>query len=197
MSSPDTLSRGKRSITVDLKKEEGENSLQVIYQLLPTVDVILEGGRPGVMEKLKLGPTHVRHYNQHIIYARLSGFGQTGEFKLFPGHDSTYISKAGVLDMFRRYRQGDDPDKCQRDKPVFPFHINMLVGSHYLFVQILERLVQRKLGIKPQSTDDSHNVIDHSMVDEIKYIFKDQLDLKAKDELDDHDLCQHPLNAVY
>jgi crotonobetainyl-CoA:carnitine CoA-transferase CaiB-like acyl-CoA transferase len=85
------LARGKRSIAVDLKHPDG---LSAFRRLCEGSDVLLEGFRPGVMDRLGLGPAQLR---SDLVYVSISGFGQTGPFRDRPGHDLTYQAEAGML----------------------------------------------------------------------------------------------------
>jgi len=96
---PDTMSRGKRSIALDFKHAEGRD---VFKRLIQSADVVIEPFRPGVMEKLGLGPKELMGINKRLIYARLSGFGQTGPWSKEAGHDINYISITGLLDIVGR-----------------------------------------------------------------------------------------------
>ncbi|XP_057565394.1 alpha-methylacyl-CoA racemase [Hippopotamus amphibius kiboko] len=88
------LSRGKRSAVVDLKRPGGA---AVLRRLCRRADVLLECFRAGVMEKLQLGPEILQRENPKLIYARLSGFGQSGRFSSVAGHDINYLALSGVL----------------------------------------------------------------------------------------------------
>jgi alpha-methylacyl-CoA racemase len=92
----DTLGRGKRSIAIDLKHDEG---LGVAKELVDRADVLIEGFRPGVMERLGLGPDECLARNARLIYGRLTGYGQDGPYARSPGHDINYLALAGVLDQ--------------------------------------------------------------------------------------------------
>ncbi|XP_004385291.1 alpha-methylacyl-CoA racemase isoform X1 [Trichechus manatus latirostris] len=98
------LGRGKRSIAVDLKRPRGA---AVLRRLCAGVDVVLEPFRSGVMEKLQLGPEILQQVNPKLIYARLSGFGQTGRFSGVAGHDINYLALSGVLSKIGR--SGENP----------------------------------------------------------------------------------------
>ncbi|RWS28443.1 Alpha-methylacyl-CoA racemase-like protein [Leptotrombidium deliense] len=93
---PDVLKRGKQSIAIELKHKEGQN---ILKKLSSTADVLLEPFRPGVMEKLNLGPEQLCKLNERLIYARLSGFGQDGTFMKEAGHDINYLAVSGVLSV--------------------------------------------------------------------------------------------------
>ncbi|XP_037385837.1 alpha-methylacyl-CoA racemase isoform X2 [Talpa occidentalis] len=98
------LGRGKRSLAVDLKRPRGA---AVVRRLCARADVVLEPFRRGVMEKLQLGPEVLHKENPKLIYARLSGFGQSGKFAERAGHDINYLALSGVLS--RLGRSGENP----------------------------------------------------------------------------------------
>jgi alpha-methylacyl-CoA racemase len=91
--------RGRRSITLDLKSPAGRDTF---LELVEHADVLVEGYRPGVAERLGLGPDECLARNPRLIYARMTGWGQTGPLAHAAGHDINYIALAGVLDNFRR-----------------------------------------------------------------------------------------------
>lgn len=86
--------RGKRSIALDLKSKEGINT---VLRLVQTADVITEGFRPGVAERLGLGPDQCMKRNPKIVYGRVTGWGQSGPLSQAAGHDINYIALTGVL----------------------------------------------------------------------------------------------------
>jgi alpha-methylacyl-CoA racemase len=90
----DIITRGRGSVAVDLKHPDGA---EVVRRLTDQADVLIEGFRPGVMERLGLGPDECRGRNPRLIYARMSGFGQDGPLALAAGHDINYLAAAGVL----------------------------------------------------------------------------------------------------
>lgn len=90
----DFASRNKQRIALDLKKPEG---IAVVKTLLATADGLLEGFRPGVMEKLGLGPDVCLALNPKLVYCRITGWGQTGPLAQRAGHDINYIAMAGSL----------------------------------------------------------------------------------------------------
>ena len=91
-----TLQRNKRSIALNLKEPEA----QVIFQqLAETADVVVEGFRPGVMDRLGAGYEKVRSINPRAIYCSVSGYGQDGPYSQLAGHDINYISFAGALGL--------------------------------------------------------------------------------------------------
>ena len=86
--------RGRRSLVVDLKRPEG---VQEVLQLVARADLLLEGMRPGVMERLGLGPEVCLACNPRLIYGRMTGWGQDGPLAQTVGHDINYIATTGVL----------------------------------------------------------------------------------------------------
>ena len=86
--------RGKKSIAVDLKSEKG---IELVLKLVESADALIEGFRPGVMERLGLGPELCVQKNENLIYGRMTGWGQTGPLANAAGHDINYISLAGAL----------------------------------------------------------------------------------------------------
>jgi len=89
-----SLARNKRSIALDLKKPEGRDAL---FRLALGVDVIVEGFRPGVMERLGLGWETLRARNPRLVYCAISGYGRDGAKRDVPAHDVNYLAEAGVL----------------------------------------------------------------------------------------------------
>lgn len=90
----DVLLRGRRSIAVDLKRPEG---VEIVLDLVASADALIEGFRPGVMERLGLGPDACRRRNPRLVYGRMTGFGQDGPLAMAAGHDINYIALAGCL----------------------------------------------------------------------------------------------------
>jgi alpha-methylacyl-CoA racemase len=95
----DVLMRGKRSVTIDLKKKEGA---EAALELIGKADALIEGMRPGVMERLGLGPDKALEKNPKLVYGRMTGWGQTGPLAERAGHDINYIALSGVLNAIGR-----------------------------------------------------------------------------------------------
>ena len=93
------LGRNKRSIVVDLRQPEG---VELVHALAAQADVFLEGFRPGVTDRLGVGYEAISKTNPRIVYASLSGYGQTGPYSNMVGHDINYISVGGSLSMIGR-----------------------------------------------------------------------------------------------
>ncbi|CAH0603000.1 unnamed protein product [Chrysodeixis includens] len=102
----DVMSNGKRMISVNLKSKEGVN---VVKDLCSASDVVIDTFRPGVMEKLGLGPELLIKQNPRLIYARLTGYGQNGFYKNKAGHDINYVGMSGVLSLLGRNKQPPNP----------------------------------------------------------------------------------------
>ena len=90
----DILARGRKSIGVDLKNAEG---VETVLKLIESADVVIEGFRPGVMERLGLGPDVCHTRNPKLVYGRMTGWGQFGEISKAAGHDINYIALSGAL----------------------------------------------------------------------------------------------------
>src|SRR5699024_9053678 len=90
---------GKRSIALDLKSEDDRSQ---VLRLLERADVILEGYRPGVTERLNLGPEDCWKVNSALIYGRMTGWGQDGPMSKTAGHDLSYIAITGLLNAIGR-----------------------------------------------------------------------------------------------
>ena len=95
----DVLNRGRRSIGVDLKRPEG---IETVLRLVEGADALIEGFRPGVMERLGLGPDACLARNPRLVFGRMTGWGQEGPIAHSAGHDINYIALAGALDPIGR-----------------------------------------------------------------------------------------------
>lgn len=92
----DLFGRGKRSLVLNLKEDAG---VDVAKRLLGDVDVLIEGHRPGVMERLGLGPAEALQTNPRLVYGRVTGYGQDGPLSQRAGHDANYLCLAGALGL--------------------------------------------------------------------------------------------------
>jgi alpha-methylacyl-CoA racemase len=101
---------GRPSVTVDLKSQRDR---QFVLDLVSSADAVMEGMRPGVMERLGLGPDVLLARNHALVYARLTGYGQTGPLANTPGHDINYLAMSGVLSAIGRAGQ----------RPLFPVNL--------------------------------------------------------------------------
>ena len=95
----DVMSRGKKSITLNLKKAEDKEAL---LKVVATADALIEGFRPGVMERLGIGPDVCLGVNPRLVFGRMTGWGQEGPWAQRAGHDINYISLTGALHSIGR-----------------------------------------------------------------------------------------------
>jgi alpha-methylacyl-CoA racemase len=102
----DVMMRGKRSVTLDLKAPTARDA---VFALLEKADALIEGFRPGVMERLGLGPEAALARNPKLVYGRMTGWGQDGPLAARAGHDINYIALAGVLHAFGRNGEAPVP----------------------------------------------------------------------------------------
>ncbi|MEH6814604.1 MAG: CaiB/BaiF CoA-transferase family protein [Motiliproteus sp.] len=144
---PECSRRGKRSIAIDLKSTQG---VKTLLALVEKADVFLEGFRPGVTERLGVGPQACTARNHRLIYARMTGWGQEGPLAQAAGHDINYIVLTGALFAMGR----------AHEKPVPPLNLVGDLGGGGLFVAmgILAALLERGTSGKGQ-------VIDAAMID--------------------------------
>ncbi|MBW6434655.1 CoA transferase [Actinoplanes hulinensis] len=141
------MQRGRRRVTVDLKSETGRAEL---LGLIERADVLVEGYRPGVAERLGFGPDDCERINPRLIYARMTGWGQDGPLAKAAGHDIDYIAISGALEPLGR----------PGERPHAPVNLlgDFAGGGMLLAVGILAALVERGVSGRGQ-------VIDAAMVD--------------------------------
>ena len=125
------VSRGKRSIVVDLKHRDAAG---VMLRIVESADVLMEGFRPGVVERLGIGPDQCFAVNPQLVYGRMTGWGRQGPYASMAGHDINYIGMSGALHAI-----GD------ADHPVPPLNLigDYGGGSMYLVAGVLAALVDR------------------------------------------------------
>jgi len=102
----DLLNRGRRSVGVDLKSPDG---VGVVLELVEKADALIEGFRPGVTERLGIGPDDCLARNPRLVYGRMTGWGQDGPYASTAGHDINYIALAGALDSIGRAGEAPVP----------------------------------------------------------------------------------------
>jgi alpha-methylacyl-CoA racemase len=141
------LDRGRRSVAVDLKTAAGTHAVK---RLVRDADVFVEGFRPGVAERLGIGPDDLLKLNPRLIYARMTGWGQEGPLANKAGHDINYISIAGALEPLGR--AGEVPH------PALNLIGDFAGGGAFLALGILAAIVERERSGQGQ-------VIDAAMVD--------------------------------
>lgn len=131
----DVMNHGKKSLAIDLKSDEGAESL---YQLVESVDVIVEQFRPGVTKRLGIDYETLCQYNSDLVYCSLTGYGQTGPASGRIGHDLNFVAKAGLLDMTRGHSD---------EAPVIPgFPIADMASGLFTTTCVLGALLERSLG---------------------------------------------------
>lgn len=142
----DLHNRGKRSIAVDLKAEAGA---EVVLRLVSASAILIEGFRPGVMERLGVGPARCLAANPGLVYGRMTGFGQEGPQSGMAGHDIDYLAMSGVLHAI-------GPE----DRPVPPLNLvgDFGGGGMLLAVGVLAALVRAK-------ATGAGQVVDAAMID--------------------------------
>ncbi|TMZ67400.1 CoA transferase, partial [Klebsiella pneumoniae] len=143
----DPLLRGRRSVVADLKTDEGRD---LVLRLVAKADVLVEGYRPGVAERLGIGPADCHAVNPRLVYGRMTGWGQDGPLAPRAGHDINYISLTGALHAIGR----------TGERPVPPLNLvgDFGGGSMLLLTGILSALWERERSGKGQ-------VVDAAMVD--------------------------------
>ncbi|MFV0535099.1 MAG: CaiB/BaiF CoA transferase family protein [Cumulibacter sp.] len=134
--------RNRKSITLDLKNPE---AIELLKKLVEQADVFVEGFRPGVTERLGLGPEDLAARNPRLVYARMTGWGQSGQMSQMAGHDMNYIAMTGVLHMLGK----------AGDKPQPPANLigDFGGGGMLMALGILAALVERATSGKGQTVD--------------------------------------------
>jgi alpha-methylacyl-CoA racemase len=157
----DILARGRRSIAVDLKSPDG---IALVLDAIAAADAVFEGFRPGVVERLGLGPDVCLARNPKLVYGRMTGWGQTGPLSPRVGHDINYIALSGALSMIGPAGQ----------KPHPPINLvgDMGGGGMLLAIGMLAALLEAKTSGKGQ-------VVDAAMVDGASTIMSSVLSMRA------------------
>ena len=143
----DLLRRGRRSVALDLKRPE---AVETVLRLVQQADALIEGFRPGVMERLGLGPDVCLARNRRLVYGRMTGWGQEGPLAQASGHDINYIALVGVLHAIGRKDQ----------TPVPPLNLvgDFGGGALYLALGVVAALLEREKSGQGQ-------VVDSAMID--------------------------------
>ncbi len=143
----DLLRRGKKSISLNIKDKDGK---KLANQLIDTADALIDPFRPGVLEKLNLGPDDCFKTNKKLVYGRMTGFGQNGPMANYAGHDLNYISLSGAL--------AGIGEKDSNPLPPLNLIGDFGGGGNFLVIGILSALLSR------EKTNKS-TIIDASMVE--------------------------------
>jgi alpha-methylacyl-CoA racemase len=137
----DITSRGRRSVALDLKSPA---AVEACLKLIETADVLFEGFRPGVMERLGLGPDVALKRNPKLVYGRMTGWGQTGPYSQAAGHDMNYIAITGALNAIGT-----------KEKPVPPLNLvgDFGGGALYLAFGLLAAVIHARQAGQGQVID--------------------------------------------
>ncbi|MET7640071.1 CaiB/BaiF CoA-transferase family protein [Streptomyces sp. NPDC005438] len=148
----DITGRNKRSLIADLKTPEG---VATVLDLAERADILLEGYRPGVAERLGVGPDHCRDRNPRLVYGRMTGWGQDGPWSHTAGHDIDYVAVTGTLHMIG---PADGP-------PSVPANLlgDYAGGSLYLVIGVLAALQHARVSGEGQ-------VVDAAIVDGVSHL---------------------------
>src|SRR5579872_5481808 len=135
------LNRGRRSVALDLKRPEANDT---VLRMIEKADALIEGFRPGVMERLGLGPDICLERNPRLVYGRMTGWGQDGPLAQAAGHDINYISVTGALAAIG-----------PTERPVPPLNLvgDFGGGALYLVVGVLAALLEAQRSGKGQVVD--------------------------------------------
>jgi alpha-methylacyl-CoA racemase len=157
----DVLSRGRPSVAVNLKDPR---AVEVVLELVERADILIEGFRPGVTERLGLGPEACHARNPRLVYGRITGWGQDGPLSQTAGHDVNYISVAGALDPIGR----------AGGPPQIPLNLlgDFAGGSMYLVTGVLAALTHAR------STGEGQ-VVDAAITDGAAHLLSMQLSMQA------------------
>ena len=141
------MNRSRRSIAMDLKKPQGRD---LILDMCARADALFEGFRPGVMERLGLGPDQCMQRNRRLVYGRMTGWGQDGPLANTAGHDPNYIGIAGVLGCIGK----------KDEAPAYPLNLigDFGGGALYLAMGLLAAMLEAAKSGKGQ-------IVDAAMVD--------------------------------
>jgi alpha-methylacyl-CoA racemase len=145
--SHDLLNRGRPSVALDLKKPD---AVETVLRLVEDADVLVEGMRPGVTERIGIGPDACLARNPRLVYGRMTGWGQTGPWAQAAGHDMNYIAITGTLFGLGQVKE----------KPQFPTNLvgDFGGGSTYLVIGVLAALLEAR-------TSGQGQVVDAAIVD--------------------------------
>lgn len=134
--------RGQKSIAVDLKDPRG---VEIVHGLVADADILVEGFRPGVAERLGVGPEDCHELNAGLIYGRLTGYGQDGPMAQAAGHDINYVALAGALEPIGR----------AGERPLPPLNLlaDFAGGGFLLVIGVLAALRERQISGRGQVVD--------------------------------------------
>lgn len=154
----DAVNRGKHSVAIDLKDDDGRAAF---FDLVEEADVVIESFRPGVVDRLGVDFDSVRERNPDVVYVSLTGYGQAGPLADRAGHDLNYVGRAGLLDMTR---PGTD------EPPVAPgYQVADMAGGLFAAFAVVGALLSREIGSaargEHEEPADRGEYVDVSMTD--------------------------------
>lgn len=157
------ITRSRRSIAVDLKHPAGR---ETVLKLVAAADATIEGNRPGVMERLGLGPDECLAVNPRLVYGRMTGWGQDGPKAMEVGHDLNYLAMSGLLSMIGP----------KGGAPTVPLNLlgDFAGGGAYLAIGILSALLEARVSGRGQ-------IVDAAMIDGIGSLMTAQFGFLASD----------------
>jgi alpha-methylacyl-CoA racemase len=140
--SHDLLNRGRPSVALDLKNPD---AVETVLRLVEDADVLIEGMRPGVTERIGIGPEDCLARNPRLVYGRMTGWGQNGPWASMAGHDMNYIAITGALFGLGQVKE----------KPQFPSNLvgDFGGGSTYLVIGVLAALLEARVSGQGQVVD--------------------------------------------
>ena len=136
------MNRGRSVVEADLKSAEGRN---LVLKLCEKADALFEGFRPGVMERLGLGPDDCMKRNSRLVYGRMTGWGQDGPLAERAGHDANFVALSGIMEVIGKSGDG----------PVYPPMLagDLAGGGAYLAIGILAALLETSRSGQGQVID--------------------------------------------
>lgn len=155
------LNRGRRSVAIDLKQKEG---VELVLKLVERADALIEGFRPGVAERLGLGPKECLGRNPKLVYGRMTGWGQEGPLAQASGHDINYIALVGALHSIG----------CEGGPPVPPLNLLGDFGGGALYLAF-----GMVCGLLEATNSGKGQVVDAAMVDGVASLMTFFWGLKA------------------
>lgn len=158
----DIIKRGRKSIAVDLKSDEGR---ETVLRLIEQADALLDPFRPGTLERLGLGPDACLARNPRIVFTRITGWGQTGRLAKSAGHDINYLALTGILNALG--------PKDGNPQPPLNLIADMGAGAMFSAFGTLAAILEAKTSGKGQ-------VVDAAMVDGASYLAMGQFGLNAE-----------------
>ena len=147
------FNRNKKNLALNLRTEAGQ---RIFHKLAETSDVIIEGFRPGVMQRLGVGYESISRINPRIIFCSVSGYGQDGPYRDFPGHDPNYTAIGGVLSLV-----GESADT----PPVLPLNISADLGA-----AVFQTVIGILLSLCARERTGRGQLVDISMTDGVVFL---------------------------